>query len=204
MSPFSVPLQSSNSNEDSWVDSDDDNDNDADISSEDDDDDFEILFEGEEEEEDTTIKELDGMEKAWRYAKKPLLSVGAKGASFSHGNSLRQLLEAHTVVKVKVNTKQFGTLLLVSIEAWINENDGSAQNHSFLWIVHIGTLEKAFEDIRDLAVESGAPEDIEMVQARDKDNIILFGMPGTIEKVEQGTFPPPPPPPYVPSPKEEE
>ena len=65
----------------------------------DDEDDYEILFED---------PPLNAVEKAWRYAKKPLLSIGAKGASFSHGNSLRQLLDAHTMVKVKVNTNKFG------------------------------------------------------------------------------------------------
>ena len=64
-------------------------------------DDFEILFEDEE-------TNLDVMEKAWRYAKKPLLSIGAKGATVAHGNSLRQLLDSHTIVKVKVNTSKFG------------------------------------------------------------------------------------------------
>lgn len=68
------------------------------------DDDFEILF-GEDEKQ---VKDVGPLETAWRYVKKPLLSIGAKGATFSHGNSLRQLLEAHTIVKVKVNTKQFG------------------------------------------------------------------------------------------------
>ena len=48
------------------------------------------------------------MEEVWRYGKKPLLSVGGKGATNKHGNSLRQLLDDHTVVKVKVNTKSFG------------------------------------------------------------------------------------------------
>ena len=66
-------------------------------------DDFEILF-GEAE-----GPPLGAIEKAWRYAKKPLLSIGAKGATFAHGNSLRQLLESHTIVKVKVNTSKFGT-----------------------------------------------------------------------------------------------
>ena len=51
---------------------------------------------------------LDPEEKVWRYAKKPLLSIGAKGATPSHGNSLRQLLDDHTVVKVKMNTKAYG------------------------------------------------------------------------------------------------
>ena len=48
------------------------------------------------------------MEEVWRYAKKPLISVGGKGATNKHGNSLRQLLDDHTIVKVKVNTKAFG------------------------------------------------------------------------------------------------
>ena len=64
-----------------------------------------------------------------------------------------------------------------------------------LLVPNIGTLEKAFEDIRDLAVESGAPEGVELLQARDKEKIILFGMPGTSERLEKGDFPPPPPPP---------
>lgn len=39
--------------------------------------------------------------------KKPLLRLGAKGASISHGNSLKQLLEDHTAVKVKVDPKPY-------------------------------------------------------------------------------------------------
>lgn len=50
----------------------------------------------------------DYLELAWRYAKKPLLRIGSKGATLTHGNSLRQLLEAHTVVKVKINTRKYG------------------------------------------------------------------------------------------------
>lgn len=135
--------------------------------------DFEALFKDEVDKQQNAVP-LDGLEKAWRYARKPLLSVGAKGAQFSHGNSLRQLLEAHTVVKVKVNTQKFGT------------------------------LEAAFEQIRELAKESGAPEGIELVQKRDAENTILFGLPGTLARIEQGDFPPPPPPPYVYTPKDKE
>jgi hypothetical protein len=69
-----------------------------------DEEDIEFLFE----EPEIPYKKFDGMEKAWRHAKKPLLSIGSKGATHSHGNSLRQLLEDHTVVKVKVNTRKFG------------------------------------------------------------------------------------------------
>ena len=64
--------------------------------------DIDFLFEEEE-------APLDAQEKVWRFAKKPLLHIGSKGATHSHGNSFRQLLEDHTVVKVKVNTKKFGT-----------------------------------------------------------------------------------------------
>jgi hypothetical protein len=51
---------------------------------------------------------LDPTEKAWRYATKVLLRIGSKGATLTHGNSLRQLLEQHEVVKVKINTRKFG------------------------------------------------------------------------------------------------
>jgi hypothetical protein len=69
--------------------------------------DIDFLFE---EDEEAPSKEdaFDVQEKAWRFAKKPLLHIGSKGATHSHGNSLRQLLDDHTVVKVKVNTKKFG------------------------------------------------------------------------------------------------
>ena len=49
------------------------------------------------------------VEKTWRHVKKPLLSIGGKGATASHGNSLKELLECHTAVKVKVNLHSFGT-----------------------------------------------------------------------------------------------
>lgn len=52
----------------------------------------------------------DDAEKAWRYIKKPLLRIGGKGVADSHGNSLRELLQAHTCVKVKVNTDKMGSL----------------------------------------------------------------------------------------------
>lgn len=103
---------------------------------------------------------LDGMERAWRYAKKPLLSIGAKGATLTHGNSLRQLLEQHTVVKVKVNTRKFD-----------------------------GSLHEAFQQLRALAEENGAPGGIEMLQARGADKIILFGLPGTLQRIKDNEFP---------------
>jgi len=56
--------------------------------------------------------DLPNMELAWRYAKKPLLRIGSKGATLTHGNSLRQLLDAHTVVKVKINTRKFGAYVI--------------------------------------------------------------------------------------------
>jgi len=104
----------------------------------------------------------DSLERAWRYAKKPLLSIGSKGATLSHGNSLRQLLEQHTVVKVKVNTRRFD-----------------------------GSLQAAFEHLRSLAEENGAPPGIELIQARDADKIILFGLPGTMDRIKDGHFPVP-------------
>jgi len=149
--------------------SDDDDDNDEEDY--DDVDDLEDDSDGQEEEDidflfEEPPKILDGMERAWRYASKPLLRIGSKGANLTHGNSLRQLLEAHGVVKVKVNTRRFDN-----------------------------SLETAFEQIKELAEEAGAPPGIELVQARERDHIILFGSPGICQRISNGEFPPPPPPP---------
>ena len=108
---------------------------------------------------------LDGVEKAWRYAKKPLLRIGNKGATLTHGNSLRQLLNDHTVVKVKINTGK------------------------------LGTLEEAFDALKQLAEQSGASSDLECIHTRPSENTILFGLPGTLSNIQSGDFPPPPPPP---------
>lgn len=118
--------------------------------------DFEALFEEAE-------NEVDGLEKAWRYAKKPLLSIGSKGATLTQGNSLRQMLDQHTVVKVKVNTRRFN-----------------------------GSLEEAFDAIKALVVSSGGNPNIELVQAREGEKIIMFGLPGTLERIQRGDFPPQP------------
>ena len=75
-----------------------------DAAAEDDEEDIEFLFE----EEKVKYEDLDPKEKVWRYTKKPLLRIGSKGATHPHGNSLRQLLDDHTVVKVKFNLKKFG------------------------------------------------------------------------------------------------
>eukprot|EP00550_Attheya_septentrionalis_P005791 CAMPEP_0198285602 /NCGR_PEP_ID=MMETSP1449-20131203/4855_1 /TAXON_ID=420275 /ORGANISM="Attheya septentrionalis, Strain CCMP2084" /LENGTH=203 /DNA_ID=CAMNT_0043983075 /DNA_START=189 /DNA_END=800 /DNA_ORIENTATION=+ len=116
-------------------------------------------------------KDISQIEKTWRYAKKPLISIGGKGFSPTHGNSLRQLLDAHTVVKVKFNTK----------------ND---------------TLEECFQKLRDLAVEAGADEEMELIKIRDSEKVILFGKPGTMERIKSGEFPPKPKP-WIPKPKED-
>ncbi|KAL7541461.1 hypothetical protein ACHAXR_010939 [Thalassiosira sp. AJA248-18] len=104
--------------------------------------------------------------KAWQYAKKPLLRIGGKGATKTHGNSLRQLLDQHTVVKVKVNTGPFD-----------------------------GSLESAFDALKQLAVDSGAGDGIELIHIRTSDNTIMFGIEGALDKIDNGDFPPPPPPP---------
>ena len=65
-------------------------------------------YEGDEDVESPPVN--NEMEQAWRYIKKPLLSIGAKGAKPTQGNSLKSLLKDHHIVKVKVNMKPFGTL----------------------------------------------------------------------------------------------
>jgi hypothetical protein len=116
-------------------------------------------------EQEEASSNTDAMEHVWRYVKKPLLRIGSKGATASHGNSLRQLLEAHTVVKVKINDVR-----------WVSPGGGS--------------LEGAFETLRDLAVKSGADADMELLQARTGEKTILIGLPGTRERIRTGDFPP--------------
>mmetsp|Transcript_22516 Transcript_22516/g.64765 ORF Transcript_22516/g.64765 Transcript_22516/m.64765 type:complete len:211 (+) Transcript_22516:119-751(+) len=105
-------------------------------------------------------------QKAWQHARKPLLRLGGQGAKLSHGNSLRELLDQHTVVKVKVNPGPFG-----------------------------GSLLRAFEALKALAVESGADEGLELVHVRTSENVIMFGRAGALAVIDAGEFPPPPPPP---------
>ncbi len=108
-----------------------------------------------------TARELTALERTWRSVKKPMVRIGSKGTALSHGNSLRELLNAHTVVKVKVNNSRI-------------------------------PLEETFVELKKFAVQSGASQGIELLQVRDKDKIILVGLPGTLEKIENGSFPPPP------------
>jgi len=62
---------------------------------------------------------LDNMEKTWRHVKKPMLRIGSKGAAPSHGNSLRELLEQHDAVKVKVNTYKLGEIFYIASKVLI-------------------------------------------------------------------------------------
>jgi hypothetical protein len=43
-----------------------------------------------------------------------------------------------------------------------------------------------------LAVENGASPNIELIQMRENEKTILFGLPGTLDKMNDGSFPPPP------------
>lgn len=110
----------------------------------------------------TNVESNPGVANAWRYVKKPLLRIGGKGVTETHGNSLRELLNAHTCVKVKVNTQK------------------------------LGSLEDAFESIKDLAEKSGNMKGIECIHIRPSDNIIMFGKPGAMDAIRAGEFPPAP------------
>mmetsp|Transcript_21178 Transcript_21178/g.32182 ORF Transcript_21178/g.32182 Transcript_21178/m.32182 type:complete len:159 (+) Transcript_21178:144-620(+) len=112
----------------------------------------------------TQNEELDvGLETAWRYVKKPLLRIGGKGLSDTIGNSLCELLNAHTAVKVKVNTNK------------------------------LGSLEDVFEDMKLLVESSGKIKGVELLQFRNVENTIMFGLEGTQELIRTGLYPPPPP-----------
>lgn len=56
------------------------------------------------------------------------------------------------------------------------------------------SLQAAYEDLQRLAEQSGSIG-VELVQMREKDRIILFGIAGVTQEIRDGTFPPPPPPP---------
>jgi hypothetical protein len=58
-----------------------------------------------------------------------------------------------------------------------------------------GSVEKAAAALKSLAVENGAPEDLEIIQTREYGNTIMFGIPGTLKRMEDGEFPPPKLPP---------
>jgi len=53
-----------------------------------------------------------------------------------------------------------------------------------------------------LAVEAGADEEMELIKIRDSEKVILFGKPGTMERIKSGEFPPKPKP-WIPKPKED-
>jgi hypothetical protein len=46
--------------------------------------------------------------------------------------------------------------------------------------------------LREYSVQSGASPDLELLQVRPSEQTLLIGLPGTLSKIEQGTFPPPP------------
>ena len=56
-----------------------------------------------------------------------------------------------------------------------------------------GSLENAATTLKELAIKNGAPNDTEIIQMRNAGNLILFGLPGTLQRLDDGTFPPPPP-----------
>jgi hypothetical protein len=120
--------------------------------------------------------DLSNMERAWRYSKRPLLSLGAqKGATIKHGNSLRELLNHHTAVKVKVQ---------LILHQRRNNNEDNSSN-----IVE-RAMTDVFVQLRDYAVQSGASPDIELLQMREAERTILIGLPGTRHQIETGTYPP--------------
>lgn len=79
----------------------------------------------------------------------------------SHANSLCELLLAHTVVKVKINTNKLGS-----------------------WTDVFDTLKQSTE-------ETGKIEGLEMIHYRPSENMLLVGRKGSLKMIDNGEFPPP-------------
>ena len=121
------------------------------------------------------------MERVWRYNKKPLLSIGAqKGPTIKHGNSLRELLLHHTTVKVK-------------IQLLFNASNRNSDTQSIQ-----DQMVQVYEQLKEYTVQYNASlQDMELLQVRTNERILLVGLPGTKQKIIDKTYPPPPPPPRV-------
>jgi len=116
-----------------------------------------------ENEEDSLIRAR--VDEAWRFAPKPLLRIGGKGVSQNHGNSLGELLTAHTVVKVKINSQK------------------------------LGTPQDVFDILKDFVEKGKANiSGIELIHVRKSDNTIMCGLEGTMDRIKAGSFPPEEPP----------
>jgi len=101
-----------------------------------------------------------GIDKAWRYVPKPLLRIGGKGVSDSHGNSLKELLNAHTAVKVKINSSK------------------------------LGSLEDVFEILKGQVEKKGDISGVELIHVRKSENTIMLAKKGTMKSIQDGNFPP--------------
>ena len=99
------------------------------------------------------------MEVVWRHIKKPLLRIGKSGMTESHGNSLKDLLDQHGAVKVKINTGK------------------------------LGTLEEVFAELKVLAEKAGAEEGIDLLRIRPSDSTVMIGAAGIRDKIDEGSFP---------------
>ena len=102
----------------------------------------------------------EGIDQTWRHVPKPLLRIGGKGIAESHGNSLRELLNAHTVVKVKINSTK------------------------------LGSLEDVFETLKSTVDKSEDCPGVELIHVRNSENTILIGKKGTMDDIREGKFPP--------------
>lgn len=73
-------------------------------------------------------------------------------------------MKAHTCVKIKINTRKFGS------------------------------LEEVFGSIQELVQQNTSTKAIELIHVRNSDNVIMVGPEGALDMIRAGEFPPPPPP----------
>ena len=67
-------------------------------------------------------------------------------------------------------------------------------SHDFFNKIRLGSLKDVATILAKLAEDAGAPPGIEYIQSREIEKTVLLGMPGTLSRIESGSFPPPPKP----------
>ena len=98
--------------------------------------------------------------RAWKCARRPMLRIPHENdVTQKDGKMLKQLLDNYSLVKVKINGK-----------------------------LDMSMMEETFELLKNEAQESGASSEIEMIHTCVAEGTIFLGNPGTLSKIQSGSF----------------